>query len=167
MFRYAATEHGYIIGLVNVRTDLTYQQGVRRHWRRTTRYDFPWPSFAHLGEQAVLQQEIYATGTAADGTTFGYQERYGELRYTPNEICGLFRSTATGSIDIWHYSEEFATAPKLNPAFIGDPSAKTLSRTMAVGDDALGQQILLDVLHRVRATRPLPTYGVPGLIDHF
>ncbi|WNK13023.1 MAG: major capsid protein [Microvirus sp.] len=167
-FRYAATEHGYIIGLVNVRADLTYQQGLRRHWGRTTRYDYYFPAFAHLGEQVVRREEIFATGVYNDDkTALGYQERWAEYRYTPNEITGLFRSTASGSIDVWHYSEEFASAPVLNATFITDQSYAPISRSMAVGDDALGQQILLDVLHQVRATRPMPTYSVPGLIDHF
>lgn len=167
-FNYAATEHGYIIGLCNVRTDLNYQQGLRRHWSRNTRYDFYFPAFAHLGEQAVLRKEIYMRGGAsADNLVFGYQERWAEYRYTPNEICGLFRSTTPNNIDIWHYAEEFATPPLLNSTFIDDPSTTTLARSMAVGDEADGQQILLDCLHTVMATRPMPTYSVPGLIDHF
>lgn len=168
-FNYAATEHGYIIGLANVRTDLTYQQGTRRHWMRQTRYDFYFPAFAHLGEQAIFQGEIFATGLNPNDreTIFGYQERWAEYRYTPNQICGLFRSTTANNIDVWHYSQEFATNPALNATFITDPSEDTLARSMAVGTDADGQQILLDALFRVQATRPMPTYSVPGLIDHF
>ena len=116
----------------------------------------------------MLRQEIYATGDNTNDTTvFGYQERWAEYRYTPNEITGLFRSTAANTIDIWHYSEEFGSAPSLNNTFIEDPSEATLARSLAVGESAAGQQILLDVLHQVRATRPMPTYSVPGLIDHF
>lgn len=167
-FKYAAVEHGYIIGLASVRCDLTYQQGLRRHWTRQTRYDYYFPAFAHLGEQAVLRQEIYATGVNTDDTTvFGYQERWAEYRYTPNEICGLFRSTTPNNIDVWTYSEEFVTPPQLNNAFIVDPSYNTLARSLAVGSAAAGQQILMDILYRNRATRPMPTYSVPGLIDHF
>lgn len=167
-FSYAATEHGYIIGLANVRTDLTYQQGIRRHWKRQTRYDFYWPTLAHLGEQPVFQQEIYATGVPGeDEAVFGYQERWAEYRYTPNEITGLFRSQVASSIDVWHYAEEFLTPPALNNTFIEDPSIDTLGRSLAVGEAASGQQILMDLLHRVVATRPMPTYSVPGLIDHF
>ena len=98
---------------------------------------------------------------------FGYQERWAEYRYTPNEITGLFRSQVANSIDVWHYAEEFASAPPLNNAFIEDPSIDTIARSLAVGEAAAGQQILMDVLHRVVATRPMPTYSVPGLIDHF
>lgn len=166
-FNYAATEHGYIIGIANVRCDLTYQQGLRRHWQRNTRYDYYFPAFAHLGEQAINQREIFCKGVAADADPWGYQERWAEYRYTPNEICGMFRSTATGSIDIWHYSEEFTSTPDLNSAFIYDPSGTVLARSLAVGAGANGQQILFDSLIRVRATRPMPTYSVPGLIDHF
>jgi len=167
-FNYAATEHGYIIGLAVARCDLTYQQGTRKHWNRQTRLDFYTPVFAHLGEQAVLSKEIFTTGvTADDSQVFGYQERWAEYRYTPNEITGLFRSTAASTIDIWHYSEKFATRPGLNNTFITDPSETTLARSLAVGAGAGGQQILMDVLHQVEATRPMPTYSVPGLIDHF
>lgn len=166
-FNYAATEHGYIIGLVNVRTDLTYQQGLRKHWSRSTRYDYYFPVFAHLGEQAIATREIYTRGDGGDTVLFGYQERWAEYRYTPNEICGLFRSTTANNIDIWHYGEEFAFPPTLAATFIQDPSRATLGRSMAVGEDANGQQILMDCLHQVRATRPMPTYSVPGLVDHF
>lgn len=166
-FKYAATEHGYIIGLANVRTDLTYQQGLHRMWSRSTRYDFYFPVFAHLGEQAVYSKEIYADGTSNDNDVFGYQERWAEYRYTPNMITGLFRSTATGNIDEWHYSEQFGTRPSLNNTFISDPSAAVFQRSMAAGALAANQQILMDALFRVRATRPMPTYSVPGLIDHF
>lgn len=166
-FTYAATEHGYIIGLANVRTDLTYNQGLRRHWSRLTRYDYYFPAFAHLGEQAVLSKEIYCDGGTNDTDTFGYQERWAEYRYTPNEICGLFRTNAASTISQWHYAENFATRPTLNSTFITDPSQTTLARSMAVGVSSYSQQILLDALFRVRATRPMPTYSVPGLIDHF
>lgn len=167
-FSYSATEHGYIIGLAQVRCDVTYQQGLRRHWSRRTRYDYYFPAFAHLGEQAVLRQEIYCNGdNANDPVVFGYQERWAEYRYTPNEICGRFRSTATGSLDIWHYGEEFASAPGLNTTFIIDQSANVLARSMALGTSSFTQQVLLDMLFTVNATRPMPTYSVPGLIDHF
>lgn len=166
-FKYAATEHGYIIGLANVRADLTYQQGIRRHWFRSTRYDFYFPVFAHLGEQAVYTREIWATGDASDTDVFGYQERWAEYRYTPNEVTGQFRSGIPAPLDIWHYGEEFAAQPGLNNTFIQDPSFDTIGRSLAIGVAAAGQQILLDVAHRVHATRPMPTYSVPGLIDHF
>lgn len=166
-FKYAATEHGYIIGLANVRADLTYQQGLHRKWTRSTRYDFYFPVFAHLGEQAVLSREIYCTGATDDANVFGYQERWAEYRYRPNQITSLFRSTATGNIDEWHYSEQFGSRPTLNNTFIADPSQTVFQRSMAAGALSANQQVLMDIQFRVRATRPMPTYSVPGLIDHF
>lgn len=168
-FTQSFVEHGYVIGIVNVRADLTYQQGLRRHWSRRTRYDFYFPVFAALGEQAILQKEIYATGvTAADDTVFGYQERWAELRYLPSEITSLMRSTAATPIDQWHYSQEFGSAPVLNSDFIADKASfYGVQRTTAVGSDADGQQLLGDFFFDVKAARPLPMYSVPGLIDHF
>lgn len=160
------TEHGYVIGICQVRGDLTYQQGLRRHWSRLTRYDYYFPVFAHLGEQAILSKEIFADGTTDDDDVFGYQERWAEYRYMQNEITGLFRSTAAQSIDPWHLAEEFATRPLLNSTFIADPSASTFERMIAVGAAAGGQQLLLDALIDIRAARPMPMYSVPGLIDH-
>ena len=159
------TEHGMIIGLACVDADLTYQQGLRRMWSRQTRYDFYFPVFSHLGEQAVLNKEIYCTGDAADDEVFGYQERYGEYRYNPSTITSLMRSTASGTIDVWHLSQNFTALPTLNQEFI--ESSPPVSRVVAVGSGANGQQLLLDVFYDIVETRPLPMYGVPGLIDHF
>lgn len=164
-FTQSFTEHGMIIGLAAVRADLTYQQGLRKMWSRETRYDFYFPAFAMLGEQAVLNKEIYCTGAAADADVFGYQERWAEYRYNPSQITGLFRSTASGTIDNWHLSQKFASLPTLNSTFIED--TPPVSRVVAVGTAANGQQLLLDAFFTVRATRPLPMYSVPGLIDHF
>jgi len=158
-------EHGYVIGLVNVRADLTYQQGLRRHWSRSTRYDYYFPAFAMLGEQAVLQKEIYALGTAADNTVFGYQERWSEYRHSPNMITGLFRSTSAGTLDAWHLAQRFTAAPTLNTAFIQD--TPPLSRVLAVGAAANGAQIIFDSIFKIKAARPLPLFSVPGMIDHF
>lgn len=163
-FRYAATEHGYIIGLCNVRGENTYQQGLRRHWSRKTRYDFYFPVFAHLGEQAVLNQEIYCTGDTADTGVFGYQERFGEMRYHPSQITGLFRSTASGTLDIWHLAQKFTSLPTLNQTFIEENPP--VDRVIAV-PSSTGKQLLLDTLFDVTAVRPLPMYGVPGFVDHF
>lgn len=163
-FRYAATEHGYIIGLVNVRGENTYQQGLRRHWSRSTRYDYYFPAFAQLGEQAVLNKEIYVRGDANDNLVFGYQERYGEMRYHPSMVTGLFRSTTTGTIDIWHLAQRFTTLPTLNNTFIEENPP--VDRVIAV-PASTGKQFLLDTLFEVNAVRPLPMYGVPGMLDHF
>lgn len=164
-FTQSFVEHGYVIGLVNVRADLTYQQGIRRHWSRSTRYDFYFPAFAMLGEQSIPTKEIFATGTAGDAVVFGYQERWAEYRYGMSEITGLFRSTTAGTIDPWHLAQRFVTAPALNATFINE--APPLSRTLAVGALANGQQLLADFFFNIRAARPMPLYSVPGLIDHF
>jgi hypothetical protein len=164
-FTQSFTEHGVIIGLVSVRADLTYQQGLPRMWSRSTRYDFYFPAFAHLGEQAVLNKEIYVQGTAADNDVFGYQERWAEYRYKPSQISGLFKSTAAGTLDGWHLAQKFNTLPTLNATFIQD--TPPLDRALAVGEAADGQQFLFDSFFDVKMARPMPMYSVPGLIDHF
>jgi hypothetical protein len=164
-FTQSFVEHGYVIGVIAVRADLTYQQGLRRHWSRSTRYDYYFPAFAMLGEQAVLNKEIYVTGGSSDSNVFGYQERWAEYRYNPSEITGLFRSTAAGTIDPWHYAQRFTALPTLNSTFIQD--TPPLARNLAVGTAANGQQFLLDAFFNINAARPLPMYSVPGLIDHF
>lgn len=164
-FTQSFVEHGYVIGVISVRADLTYQQGLRRHWSRSTRYDYYFPAFAMLGEQAVLNKEIYVTGGSSDTNVFGYQERWAEYRYNPSEITGLFRSTAAGTIDPWHYAQKFTSLPTLNSTFIED--TPPLARNLAVGSGANGQQFLLDAFFNINAARPLPMYSVPGLIDHF
>ena len=164
-FTYSSTEHGLIIGMVAVRADLTYQQGLQRMWSRSTRYDFYFPAFATLGEQAVLNKEIYCQGTSADDDVFGYQERWAEYRYKPSQITGLFRSTAAGTLDAWHLAQNFGTLPTLNDTFIAD--TPPVDRIVAVGEEANGQQFLFDAFFDVKQARPMPLYSVPGLIDHF
>ena len=161
-FSYSATEHGYFIGLVSVRADLSYQQGLARHWSRSTLYDFYNPVFANLGEQTVLNKEIYCDGSANDPLVFGYQERWGELRYDPSQITGLFRSTSAGTIDPWHLAQKFAALPTLNSTFIQD--SPPLSRVLAVGAAANGQQLLFDAFIDGTWARPLPMFSVPGLV---
>jgi hypothetical protein len=164
-FTYSATEHGVILGLVSVRADLTYQQGLARMWSRSTRYDFYFPAFATLGEQAVLNKEIYVRGDANDDGVFGYQERWAEYRYYPSRISSLFRSTAAGTIDGWHLAQRFTSLPTLNTTFIQDNPP--VSRVVAVGAAANGQQFIFDSFFDVKKARPMPMYSVPGLIDHF
>ena len=161
-FMKSFVEHGYIIGLVNVRTDLTYQQGLNRMWSRQTRFDYYWPALAHLGEQAVLNKEIYAQGTSKDDEVFGYQERWAEYRYFPSQITGKFRSTYAQSLDVWHLAQEFAELPKLNSEFIVDNPP--VARVLAVQNEP---QILLDCYFSLSCVRPMPIYSVPGLVDHF
>jgi hypothetical protein len=164
-FTYAATEHGYILGLVSVRADLTYQQGLNRMWSRSTRYDFYFPAFATLGEQAVLNKEIYCLGTAQDNDVFGYQERWAEYRYKPSQITGLFRSTAAGTLDAWHLAQRFSSLPTLNSTFIQE--TPPVDRVVAIGAQANGKQFLFDAFFDIKQARPMPMYSVPGLIDHF
>lgn len=163
-FSQSFVEHGYLFGLASIRADLTYQQGLARHWSRLTRYDFYMPVFAMLGEQAVLNKEIYCDGSANDALVFGYQERWAEYRYLPSQITGLFRSTASGTLDGWHLAQKFSSVPTLNSTFIQD--GPPVSRVLAVGAQT-GKEFLCDVFMSVRAARPLPMYSVPGLIDHF
>lgn len=161
-FSKSFTEHGWIIGLVNVRADLTYQQGINRMWTRSTKFDMYWPTFAFLGEQAVLNKEIYAQGTEDDDKVFGYQERYAEYRYAPSQITGKFRSTYAQSLDSWHLAQKFENLPKLNPEFIVDNPP--VDRVVAVPSEP---QFLLDAWFNLNCVRPMPVYGVPGLMDHF
>lgn len=164
-FSYSAVEHGMIIGLLNVRADLSYQQGVHRMWTRTTRYDYYFPAFAHLGEQVVYNHEIFSQGTDADTQAFGYQERWSDYRYRPSQVTGRFRSGIQGTLDGWHLSQYFSSLPVLNGDFIQDKPP--LDRVLAVGSEALGSQFYLDAFFDCLKVRPLPMYSVPGLIDRF
>jgi hypothetical protein len=164
-FTYSALEHGIVIGLVAIRADLTYQQGMHKMWSRLTRYDFYFPVFAHLGEQSILNKEIYCDGSANDNNVFGYQERWAEYRYNPSRISSLFRSTASGTLDAWHLAQKFTTLPTLNTTFIQD--TPPVSRVVAVGSAANGQQFIFDSFFDVKKARPMPMYSVPGLVDHF
>jgi len=165
-FSKSFTEHCIIIGIVNVRADLTYQEGLDRMWSRQTRYDFYWPSLAHLGEQAVLNKEIYVDAAdIADGTiddVFGYQERYAEYRYKPSKITGKFRSNDPQTLDAWHLGVEFGTTPALNATFIEENPP--IDRVIAVPSEP---HFIYDSYISMRCVRPMPIYSVPGLIDHF
>lgn len=168
-FRYAATEHGYIIGLAAARATPTYQQGLRRHWiGRNTRLDYYDPLFANLGEQTVSTREIFMPlNTTPAVTTWGYQEQAAEMRYTPNEITGVLRSTVATSMDWWHYAEEFENEPALNAEFILDKTKETLGRSLATAPSAAwAAQIIMDVVHDSTVARLMPAYSVPG-IDRF
>lgn len=162
-FTKSFVEHGYVFGFCCARADLTYQQGINRMWTRSTVYDWYWPTFAHLGEQAVLLKEIYATGDAEqDDSVFGYQERYAEYRYKPSVICGKFRSNIKGNLDVWHLSQYFKTAPKLSPEFIQEDVP--IGRIVAVPSEP---QFLIDIGFKYTTVRPMPMFGTPGLVDHF
>nr|DAP40396.1 MAG TPA: Capsid protein [Microviridae sp.] len=161
-FTKSFSEFGYVIGLINVRADLTYQQGVNKMWLRSDVLDFYWPSFAHLGEQAIENIEIYCQGNDEDKKVFGYQERYAEYRYKPSLITGQFRSTYNESLDIWHLSQKFATLPTLSDEFIQDHPP--ISRVVAVPSYP---HFLLDVKFNLKCIRPMPMYGIPGMMGHF
>lgn len=161
-FSKSFVEHGYVFGFVNVRADLTYQQGLNRMWSRQGRFDFYWPVLAHLGEQAVLNKEIYAQGTADDDKVFGYQERYAEYRYYPGQITGKFRSTDPQPLDSWHLAQKFSSLPTLSSQFIQDDPP--VERVVAVTSEP---QFLFDSFIRLKCARPMPVYSVPGLVDHF
>lgn len=164
-FNKSFTEHGIVIGLCNIRTDLSYQQGINKTWLRQTREEFYWPTFAHLGEQAILNKEIYAQGTEADDQVFGYQERYAECRYHPSIITGKMRSTYAQSTDVWHFAQKFDVLPALNGEFIQDQASyQAIKRISAVQTEP---QFYLDVYLDLKCARPMPVYGVPGLLDHF
>lgn len=165
-FTYNATEHGYIIGLIHVDAELTYQQGLHRMWTRQTRYDIYWPVFAHLSEQAIRNDEIYAQANTTDDDTFGYQERWAEYRHKPSRISGAFRS-GNGVVDIdeWHSAQVFGTLPTLSSAFM--VSNPPFARNLAAGLLAEHQQFLADMLFEVKETRPMPKYSVPGGMDRF
>jgi len=161
-FTKSFTEHSLIIGLVSVRADLTYQQGLNRMFSRSTRYDFYWPALSHIGEQAVLNKEIYADATSADDNVFGYQERYAEYRYKPSTITGKFRSNDAQTLDAWHLSQDFSTLPTLGSSFIEDNPP--VDRVIAVSTEP---QFIFDSYFNMKCARPMPVYSVPGLIDHF
>ncbi|AXL15604.1 major capsid protein [Microviridae sp.] len=157
-FTKSFTEHTIVIGMVSVRTDLTYQQGLNRMFSRETIYDYYWPTLSTIGEQAVKNKEIYAQGTAADETTFGYQERYAEYRYKPSSVTGLFRSNATGTLESWHYAQEYASLPLLGDSWI-QVTDTNVQRTLAVASEP---QFIFDSLFKLRCTRPMPVNSVPG-----
>lgn len=161
-FTRSFVEHGILIGLMSVRADLSYQQGIPRWMSRQTRYDFYWPALAHLGEQAVLNKEIYAQGTSVDDEVFGYQERWAEYRYFPSMITGLMRSQAAQSLDAWHLAQDFEGLPALNADFIQDQPP--LDRVEAVPSEP---DFIADIFVQMRCVRPMPVYSIPGLIDHF
>ena len=161
-FTYSATEHCILIGLVSVRADINYQQGLERMWSRQARLDYYWPALSHIGEQAVLNQEIYAQGTVDDTGVFGYQERFAEYRYKPSQITGLFRSNASGTLDSWHLAQDFGSLPVLNDEFIVEDAP--MSRVKAVTTEP---DFLFDCFFSYMCARPMPVYAIPGLVDHF
>ena len=164
-FTKSFVEHGYVIGLMCARADITYQQGVNRMWNRETRFDFFWPKLQELGEQAILNKEIYAQGSVnptQDAAVFGYQERYAEYRYKPSEIHGEFRSTYATSLDQWHLAEEYSGLPALNSTFIEQNTP--IDRAIAVNT---APHFLIDLFFRYKHARPMVAYSVPSSLGRF
>lgn len=164
-FTKSFTEHCILLGYVSVRADLNYQDGLNRMWSRSSRFDFYWPALAQIGEQAVLNKELYAVGSAnptQDAAVFGYQERYAEYRYKPSLVTGQFRSNSTLPLDTWHLAQDFSALPVLDGTFIQENPP--VARVIAVPSEP---QFLLDAYFNLKCARPMPVYGVPGLIDHF
>jgi hypothetical protein len=165
-FNKSFVEHGIVMGLISVRMDLTYQEGLNRHFSHSTRYDIYWPSLAHLGEQAILNKEIYCDGSANDDLVFGYIPRYDEYRYKPSQVSGLFQNAATSSLEAWHLSQHFGSLPSLNQSFIEEDGLTTsvLDRCIQVSSEP---HFIVDTYNQLICARPMPVFGVPGMIDHF
>jgi hypothetical protein len=165
-FNKSFVEHGIVMGLISVRMDLTYQEGLNRHFSHSTRYDIYWPSLSHLGEQAILNKELFCDGSANDDLVFGYIPRYDEYRYKPSQISGLFQNAATGSLEAWHLSQHFGSLPSLNQTFIEEDGLTTsvLDRCIQVPSEP---HFIVDTYNQLICARPMPVFGVPGMIDHF
>lgn len=162
MFTKSFEEHGFVIGVCCIRHDHTYQQGLERMWSRKTNLDFYYPVFANLGEQAILKKELYLTGTDTDEQAFGYQEAWAEYRMKPNRISGKFRSNATGTLDSWHYGDNYTTTPSLSQAWMKEGDSE-IQRTLAVDNEP---QFIMDTVIDNTSVRPMPMYSIPGLVDH-
>lgn len=158
------TEHGFILGVMCARYDHTYQQGLERFWSRKDRFDYYWPVFANIGEQAVKNKEIYAQGNAEDDEVFGYNEAWADYRYKPNRVTGEMRSAYAQSLDVWHLADDYASRPSLSDSWIREDKAN-IDRVLAV-QSSVSNQFFADIFVQNRATRPMPIYSVPGLIDH-
>lgn len=163
-FEKSFVEHGFVIGLMVARYDHTYQQGLERFWSRKDRFDYYWPVFANIGEQAVLNKEIFAQGTAQDDEVFGYQEAWADYRYKPSRVSGEMRSQYAQSLDVWHLADDYSELPRLSDSWIREDAA-TVDRVLAI-QSSLANQLFADVYIQNRTTRPMPMYSIPGLIDH-
>lgn len=158
------TEHGFIIGLMVARYDHTYQQGIERFWSRKTRFDYYFPVFANIGEQAVLNKEIYAQGTEVDDEVFGYNEAWADYRYKPSRVTGEMRSAAPASLDVWHFADDYDSQPFLSADWIAEEKSN-VDRVLAVSS-SVSNQLFCDIYVQNKSTRCMPTYSIPGLIDH-
>lgn len=163
-FKKSFVEHGFVIGVMVARYDHTYQQGLERFWSRKSRFDYYWPVFANIGEQAVKNKEIYAQGTAEDDEVFGYQEAWADYRYKPSRVAGEMRSQYAQSLDVWHLADDYEKLPALSDEWIREDSA-VIDRVLAV-TSRNSNQMWADIYIQNRTTRPMPMYSIPGLIDH-
>lgn len=163
-FTRSFVEHGYILGLMVARYDHTYQQGLARTWSRRDRFDYYWPVLANIGEQPILNKEIYAQGTAADAEVFGYQEAWADYRYKPSIVTGEMRSAYSQSLDVWHLADDYSTLPKLSDAWIREDKSN-VDRVLQV-QSSVSNQLFCDIYIHNNTTRPMPLYSIPGLIDH-
>ena len=164
-FTKSFVEHGVVIGLVNVRADITYSQGLERYWSKATRYDFYYPALSMIGEQSVLNKEIFYSGVlATDDAVFGYQERYAEYRYKPARLTGLMRPDAAGTLASWNLSEDFASLPTLGSSFIESNTGDPLDRAIQIPSEP---HIIWDSYFDLQCARPMPLFGVPGNLDRF
>lgn len=163
-FTKSFVEHGFIIGVMVARYDHTYQQGLERFWSRRDRFDFYWPVFANIGEQAILNKEIYAIGQDSDNEVFGYQEAWADYRYKPSRVSGEMRSNAKTPLDSWHLADDYDALPTLSDSWIRE-EPHNVNRVLAVTSE-VSNQLFCDLYIQNRTTRPLPVYSIPGLIDH-
>ena len=171
-FTKSFTEHGFVIGVMVARYDHTYQQGLERFWSRKDRFDYYWPVFANIGEQAVKNKEIYAQGPAKkdsagnviDDQVFGYQEAWADYRYKPSRVTGEMRSQYDKSLDVWHLADDYSALPMLSDSWIREDKTN-VDRVLAV-NSSVSNQLFADIYIKNRTTRPMPMYSIPGLIDH-
>lgn len=171
-FTKSFTEHGFVIGVMVARYDHTYQQGLERFWSRKDRFDYYWPVFANIGEQAVKNKEIFAQGPSVkdsagaviDDQVFGYQEAWADYRYKPSRVSGEMRSQYAQSLDVWHLADDYSALPMLSDSWIREDKTN-VDRVLAV-TSAVSNQLLADIYIKNRTTRPMPMYSIPGLIDH-
>lgn len=163
-FKKSFVEHGFVIGVMVARYRHTYQQGLERFWNRHTRFDYYWPVLANIGEQAILNKEIYAQGTDEDDEVFGYQEAWADYRYKPDRVSAEMRSAYAQSLDVWHLADDYDKLPALSDSWIReDPT--NVDRVLAVQSNT-SAQLFADIFVMNRTTRPMPMYSIPGLIDH-
>lgn len=163
-FTKSFVEHGFVIGVCVARYTHSYQQGIERFWSRKSRFDYYWPVFANIGEQAILNKEIYAQGNTKDDEVFGYQEAWADYRYKPSRVAGEMRSAAAQSLDVWHLADDYTALPSLSAGWIQE-NKTTVDRVLAVSEQN-ANQLFCDIYIENYTTRPMPVYSIPGLVDH-